>query len=190
MGVLGVVLAAGAGRRFEQSGGIGPKQLAKIAGEPMLTRVLRTAQAALLDDVVLVQGAVRLTDDVPVGVTVLDNRRWPEGLATSLRVAVAFARERAHTAIVVGLADQPGVTAAAWAAVAAAPRDPPIAVATYDGRPGNPVRLAAAVWELLPITGDEGARIVIRDRPDLVQQIPCDGDPTDIDELDDLARWR
>lgn len=187
MSVAGVVLAAGAGERFRRSGGEGLKQRALIAGVASVRRVLDAALAAGLDDVVLVQGADDLADLTPSGVMVLDNPRWSEGLATSLQVALAHLA--GHQAVVVGLADQPGVLTAAWAAVASVPDEPPIAVATYDGRRANPVRLARAVWPLLPVTGDEGARAVMRGRPELVREVPCTGDPHDIDTLEDLHRW-
>ena len=188
MTVLGAVLAAGAGERFRASGGDGPKQLAVVAGRSLVERAVAAAADAALDEVIVVAGAVDLSA-VALPVLVLDNPRWAEGIATSLQVAVRHAGEAGHGAVVVGLADQPGVTAASWRAIAAAPDDPPIAVATYDGRRGNPVRLARAVWPDLPVIGDDGARALMRRRPELVQAIPCDGQSDDIDTVEDLDRW-
>lgn len=189
MTVAGVVLAAGAGQRFASSGGTGHKLLALLDGQPLVTHVQHAALAAGLDEVVLVQGAVDLSAHRLDGVTLLHNDRWAEGIATSLHTAVAHAAAVGHDAVVVGLADQPRVSADAWRTVAAAPDAPPIAVAVYDGRRGNPVRLAAAMWPLLPETGDEGARSLMRRRPDLVREVPCIGQAWDVDTVEDLERW-
>lgn len=145
------------------------------------------AAAAGLARTWVVAGAVDLTNAVPPGVEVLTNPSWQEGQATSLQVAIVAARAAGLDALVVGLGDQPLVPAQAWSAVAAA--DAPIAVATYDGQRRNPVRLAESVWPLLPVSGDYGARALIRERPELVREVPCQGDPADIDTREDLSRW-
>ena len=88
----------------------------------------------------------------------------------------------------VGLGDQPGLTVETWRALAA-PAPTPIAVATYHGKRGHPVRLAADVWPLLPPSGDQGARRLLEARPELVTEIPSRGDPRDIDSRADLRRW-
>ena len=183
---MGVVLAAGDGSRFA---GSLPKQLVEVAGRALVDHALQAALQAGLDEVVLVHGAVDLSDRVGDGVSVLRNPAWRSGIASSLLIAVSHARAGGHDAIVVGLADQPGVGASAWCAMADAPAEPPIAVATYDGRRANPVRLDRRVWDLLPVSGDEGARAVMRDRPELVREVPCTGEPADVDTLEDLDRW-
>lgn len=185
MSTAAVVLAAGGGTRFE-----GPvhKLLALYRGRPLVTWAVEHALAAGLDETIVVAGAADVAAVLPPGVRVVDNPRWEEGQATSLQVAVRAAEESDHEAIVVGLGDQPLIGPDAWRAVAGA-SDAPIAVATYHGRRRNPVRLGREVWPLLPTEGDEGARVVMRLRADLVREVACRGEPADVDTADDLTRW-
>ncbi len=175
MSVCAVVLAAGLGSRFR-----GPehKLLAVLDGRPVVYHAVAAALESGLDDVLVTFGA---------RVRRVVNPRYALGQATSLDRGIDVARELGHRRAVVGLGDQPFVTAAAWSAVGV--DEAPISVATYQGRRGNPVGLADAVWPLLPTGGDQGARALLRGRPELVHPVACEGQPDDIDTVEDLRRW-
>ncbi|MBO0732450.1 MAG: NTP transferase domain-containing protein, partial [Acidimicrobiaceae bacterium] len=113
------MLAAGGGSRFRSSSDGPHKLLAPWRGRPLVSWALDAAHAAGLGRTWVVTGSVDLTALVPEGVEVLSNPSWAEGQATSLAVAVAAARAAELDAVVVGLGDQPLVTAEAWRAVAA-----------------------------------------------------------------------
>ncbi len=185
--VAAVVLAAGAGSRFTPGPDASHKLLAPWRGRPLAWWAVSNAVAAGLDCTWVVTGATDLAYVLPEEAETLVNPDWEAGQATSLQVAVAAARRAAVDAIVVGLADQPLVNPEAWRAVAAC--DAAIAVATYHGERRNPVKLSSTVWDLLPPSGDQGARVVMRTRPDLVREVPCPGDPMDIDTREDLETW-
>ena len=183
MTTAALVLAAGEGSRFV---GETHKLVAPFRGRPLWEWAVDAAVQAALDATYVVTGAVALP--LPASVVEVHNDRWAEGQATSLAAGIATVRADGHDAVVVGLADQPLVGADAWRAVAAS-MESPIAVASFDGDRRPPVRLAAEVWPLLPASGDEGARTLMRKRPDLVTAVPCSGQPVDIDTLEDLEQW-
>jgi molybdenum cofactor cytidylyltransferase len=173
-----------AGGRGERLGGDTPKPLVAWRGRPLVAWALDAVVASGLRPMLLVTGyrARAVAAAAPEGVTIVHNRRWRRGIASSLRAALDALGPWAQVgAVCVGLADQPRVGSEAYRRLVAAYRDgATIAVATYGGERGNPVLLARPVWEEAKrLTGDEGARVLMRRHP--VVEVPCDGTGSAID---------
>ncbi len=179
-----VVLAAGAGNRFL---GAKHKLLTEIAGKPIVCHAVEAAKTAGFDEVIVVSGCVDLTNTLPSDVTIVHNEQWQQGQATSLLGAVTYAANSGHSAVVVGLGDQPSIGVEPWRKVRDSEAD--LAAADFGGGFGPPVRLAASMWASLPLSGDEGARSLWRKRPEMCKLVSCIGDSTDVDTLEDLKKW-
>ena len=155
-GCIGLVLAAGAGRRYG-----GPKAL--VPGW------LGDRVAALRDggcaSVVAVLGAQAgdARAGVPAGVDVVVAEQWREGMGASLRAGLDWCARGDAAAVLVVVVDTPGLTSQAVVRVRAAGGDDPrqaLVQATYGGRPGHPVLLGRAHWGGVAdaARGDRGAR--------------------------------
>jgi molybdenum cofactor cytidylyltransferase len=191
-----VVLAAGRGVRF---GGRVAKPLLELGGRPLVAYALRAAWASGCAPVVVVVSDDRVGAAVVAQssqsshsdpVRVVRNDAPELGISSSLHAALrSLAPDATVDGAVVGLADQPLVGADAYRRVGAAyDAGARLAVATYGGTRGNPVLLAREHWEeALALSGDEGARVLLR-RHGAVE-VPCDGtgEPTDVDTPEDLA---
>ncbi|MEU4473270.1 nucleotidyltransferase family protein [Micromonospora sp. NPDC023888] len=187
--IAGLLLAAGAGRRYGR-----PKALVELDGEPLVRRAVRLLGDGGCTPVHVVLGAG--ADEVPdlPGAVPVRHDRWREGLGSSLRRGLASLPPDVSAAVVV-LVDQPLLSPVAIRRVRAAYAGGAlVAVATYAGRPGHPVLLGRGSWPLLDsyAVGDRGARDLLRERPDLVVEVPCDdvGAPLDVDTPADLLRLR
>lgn len=181
MSIGALVLAAGGGSRF-----LGPshKLLAPYRGRPLISTTLDAVAAAGFDAVGVVAGAVDLSDLVLPGMVVLQNPEWEAGLSSSLRVGIAWCIEAGHDAVVIGLGDTPGVPTSAWEALRNCVAD--VAVASFGAQLRPPVRLGASMFGEIPTSGDIGARVLWH-RPGTIEVL-CEGDPSDIDTLEDLER--
>lgn len=184
MTVAAAVLAAGAGSRFT---GDEHKLRAPFRGRPVLSWVLDAVDGAGFNQVYVVAGAARIDDLLADHHTVLVNDRWADGQATSLALAVDAAEADGHVAVVLGLGDQPLVPTSAWRSVGAAAGK--IVTATFDGKRRPPVKLARSVWPDLDRSGDFGARELMQRRSEVVSELPCLGNPVDIDTVEDLQTW-
>ncbi len=197
--VAALVLAAGRASRFAAGGGGGEsKVFARLEGRSLLAHVAATAVASRAAPVIVVTGrdaglaTAALAD---LDVVLAHNPRFAEGMAGSIAVGLD-AVPAATEAVLVLLADMPRVALSTLdALIAAFDRDRPDAVVpVHDGRRGNPVLIARALFSaLLDLTGDEGARRILGDGRHRV--LPCSvEDPgvlIDVDTreaLDALAR--
>ena len=155
-GVAGLVLAAGAGTRYGQ-----PKAPVVIDGERLVDRAVRNLREGGCDPVLVVLGA--WVGEV-AGADIVVNDAWPEGMGSSLRSGLqALQGDASLDAVVVTLVDLPGLTAEAVRRLVDA--SAPLAVATYDGERGHPVRIGRPLWDraIEVAHGDEGARRLLRD---------------------------
>lgn len=181
--IAAVILAAGGGRRL----GGQPKALLAHGNELLVERTVRTARAGGCQHVVVVLGAeadeVRRRADL-ADCTVTVNQDWAKGMGSSLRAGLAAAPKACRAAVIL-LVDQPFVTAEAVRMVIASGAD--IAAATYDGRRGHPVLIAARYWPEVAAcaVGDRGARDFLARHE--VLPVPCGGSAADIDVPCDLA---
>lgn len=181
-GVAGLLLAAGAGRRYG-----GPKALAEINGKILIETALGTLRGAGCAPLVVVLGAqaeeVRVRADLS-GATVVVNPDWETGMGSSLRTGLAVLAETMVDAVVVLLVDTPGITSAAVRRVATGTTPDSLVSATYHGQPGHPVLLGRAHWPGIAASavGDVGARHYLAAHQ--VRLVACEdiADGTDLDK--------
>jgi molybdenum cofactor cytidylyltransferase len=186
--VSGVLLAAGASRRLGR-----PKQLLVWQGETLVRRAARAALEAGVDELIAVVGAEREAVAAALAgleVRVVENERWPEGIGSSIAVGV---RAASAPAVLLLLADQPGVDAALLAELIAGLGAGHERVAcAYGGVIGVPALFSDAsdLVELGRLSGDQGARRLLRRAGAPLLAIPAEQAGYDIDDEADWRRWQ
>jgi molybdenum cofactor cytidylyltransferase len=185
-GLYAIVLAAGASTRFGSA-----KQLIRIAGRPLLQTVVARAAEAVGNAVIVVLGA-RADELAPLlkhsADSVVINRDWREGLASSIRTGVARL-PAACAAVMLVLADQAAVTAEDLKRLAAAWRRQPqySAAAHFGTTTGAPAIFPRSRFrDLAELRGDVGARTLLQRDPDRVVRVPMARAALDLDTPEDL----
>jgi molybdenum cofactor cytidylyltransferase len=180
------ILAAGASTRFGS-----PKQLVRIAGSPVLHELISSAAFVAGRSVTVVLGA-HAQEIAPAlrqsAASLIVNREWQEGLASSIRVAVESAPPRCDGLMLL-LADQVAVTADDLKHLYAAWKRHPILVAAalYDGAAGLPAIFPRwALSGLLELRGDRDPKQVIRRNADRLVRIAMPNASVDLNTPEDL----
>ncbi|BCJ41979.1 4-diphosphocytidyl-2C-methyl-D-erythritol synthase [Actinoplanes ianthinogenes] len=178
----GLVLAAGAGRRYGM-----PKALVPYGKQMLVERAVETLGRAGCERILVVLGAraeeVVRKADLP---QVVVNPDWASGMGSSLRAGLAALS--GEDAVVVLLVDMPGVTAEAVRRVTAHAAPDALVMGGYQGRRGHPVLLGREHWQgaAAVATGDRGARDYLRAHEVLVVEVGDIADDTDLDHPGDL----
>jgi molybdenum cofactor cytidylyltransferase len=188
--IAAVVLAAGGSTRLGQ-----PKQLLKLGDTPLLEYVLRTVRRAKVDDryIVLGYAAAAIREQISLeGFKEIHNRDYISGQSTSVCAAVD-AVPGDTSAIIFVLGDQPLQIPGVIDLIAESYREKPVPIVQpqYQDGPGNPVLIDHSLFgELANLTGDTGARPILRDNPELIRRIDCSGweRPGDVDTWEDYER--
>ncbi|MFD9705454.1 NTP transferase domain-containing protein [Lentzea sp. NPDC059081] len=186
MRVAGLLLAAGAGRRFGS-----PKALVPLNGRLFVDSAASLLRDAGCDPVVVVLGAqateVRAKAALD-GVTIVDNPHWDTGMGSSLRTGLHAVGSA--DAVVVLPVDTPGVTVAALHRLMALADPDVLARATYDGEIGHPVLIGSKHFAgvMASAAGDQGARDYLK--ANTVRHVECSdvADGADVDRPEDLGR--
>lgn len=167
--VAGLLLAAGAGRRFG-----GPKALARDDdGTSWLLRSVQALRPCAEVVVVLGAGAEQAAALLPMSVARVRADDWADGMGASLRAGLEALEGTDHDAALVTLVDLPDVGGDVVGRLLGAARGRDVlARAAYDGVPGHPVLIGRDHWAgvVTSAAGDRGARDYLAARAvDLVE---------------------
>ncbi|WP_424931095.1 NTP transferase domain-containing protein [Amaricoccus macauensis] len=193
--VAALVLGAGAGRRMRGA----DKLLEDAGGQPMLARSVRAALESAASEVIAVIPAgheARKAALAGLDVRVVETALCREGMAGSLRAGLAAIPDAAD-AVVILLADMPEVGPGHVDRLIAA-FDPVegreiCRAVTEAGKPGHPVLFGRRFFESLAgLTGDRGARDIVRASAEFIVDVPTEGEAAviDLDTPEAWAAWR
>jgi molybdenum cofactor cytidylyltransferase len=185
--IAGIVLAAGASRRFGSQ-----KLLAPAGGVPLVRRTVEQLLATSLDEILVVLGSDAATVGAALAglnVRTVTNEAFAAGMSTSVRAGLDALRPQTE-AVLVALADQPVGAEIVDRLLERCRADrPPIVAPLYrDGVRGNPVVFDRSMFdELRAVTGDEGGRSVVARDPRRVVLVHFeDAMPRDVDVPSDI----
>lgn len=182
-----VVLAAGGSSRLGRA-----KQLLPYLGRTLVEHAARTALASGAAEVVVVVGAeAAAVREALRGlkVRIVVNPDWALGMGGSIAMGVAALSPGIETAVI-ALGDQPRITPAHLRTLAGRVFESgrPIVASTYDGVLGAPCAFARSEFERLrALSGDLGARRLVRSAGEDVESIEFAGGNVDVDTPEDYA---
>jgi molybdenum cofactor cytidylyltransferase len=187
--VAAILLAAGESRRW----GADNKLLAGIGGKPMVRATAEAILASAVRPVLVMTGheaaeVQAALHDLPL--TFHHVADCADGMSASLKTGIASVPAEC-TAALICLGDMPFVRPDTLDRLAEFHSGHAAVFPTWQGKRGNPVLLARPLFAgIMKLSGDEGARSLLRAIPNQVAELPVD-DPgilRDVDRPDALSQ--
>jgi molybdenum cofactor cytidylyltransferase len=204
-----IILAAGSSSRLGE-----PKQLLSYQHKSLLARSIEAAQNTGDGKVLVILGDKHeaiAVDIAPLGVDVLYNAAWEEGMSSSIRAglsalltgqaaadtphdlnaAVTLAMNNDLEGVILTVCDQPFLTSAVLQALLdkAKHSGKSIVASAYKNTLGSPVYFAKQHFsDLLALKGAEGARMLLRKYETQVVSVPFEKGEIDIDTIEDYQK--
>ncbi|MBC3436700.1 nucleotidyltransferase family protein [Pseudomonas sp. BW16M2] len=172
MSVVALVLAAGQGARF----GADKRRAVLGDGRSLLQHSVEHALAAF-DEVRVVLRAGERGEDLglPAGCRVVHSLDAGLGMGHSLAAGAASLGDSEAKAVAILLGDMPWILPATFRRLIAAAGPSVIVVPRHQAQNGHPVLFGREFWaELGGLSGDEGARAVLRRHADRVVVLDLD----------------
>ena len=184
-----MILAAGASRRLGH-----PKQLVKRKHTTLLNHTIEQAQGSQVGNVFVALGS-SFKEILPT----LDNNihtifihDWHEGMGQSIAESIEVIEKEKFDAIIVSVCDQPFISEKQFRDLKHAYEcdDFSIVVSRYSDSKGPPTLFDKQHFEALKnLTGDDGAKEVVRNNKDNVTHIDFPEGDIDIDTKEDERRF-
>lgn len=184
-----IILAAGNSSRLGR-----PKQLLPYRGKTLLLYVVAEALEASLQPVVVVTGAYQAEiQDALTGleVNIVHNPRWETGMASGIAAGLgeALSIEPHLSGLIVAVCDQPYISAELFRSLMEkqAGSGKGLIASVYSETLGTPVLFDGRYFtELAVLSGDAGAKQLLRRYPDDVAAVPFPNGSIDIDTEEDF----
>lgn len=185
-----LIPAAGTSKRLGQA-----KQLVDYNGISLLQRAVNTALSISPLEIIVVTGAhAKAVRDSVQGqsVTWVHNRRWPEGMGTSIAMG-ATAINPESNGLMVFLCDQWRVQTQDLRGLAECWRSHPdgLVAATWGGQSMPPVIFPSSCFKQMQmLSGRQGAKTLIKDHAENVMEVSMENAAYDLDSPADLTKFK
>jgi molybdenum cofactor cytidylyltransferase len=182
-----ILLAAGGSTRMGRT-----KQLLPYRGRTLVWHAANELVAGGFSPTIIVTG----NDSAAVSAAIADlpvaichHADWQQGIGSSLRAGLQFARTKSPCApaVLIALADQPGVSADHLAALLMNASSTHIAASVYAGSPGVPAIFPAKYFDALQaLPDDAGAKSLLFSETQFMRSVVLNS-ADDIDSAEDFA---